>query len=280
MRAGMARLAGVAVIAITAATVGCEDKYKDGTALHARTVVLRREVEGLRKIAARLERREPVVPPGDASVSIDDTLVRDILAAQLPIAFDVDRFHVNLTQVDVTFRGSPVVRLRGALTLQARPALEAQVDVIGALEDISIDVSGSTLGARVAIDHFGIEKAAGLESVLSGSSLSELGREIRLEVAARAPRAEIPVHVQQTIDLPAVTRGPVRIDGASMPLRVSVSQVAAIQGRLWIGLHFEPGEMAKTADAPDAPDATAAETGASLDTSGGKASAARPGKGT
>ena len=280
MRAGMARLAGVAVLALTAASVGCENKYKDGTALHARTVVLRREVEGLRAIAARLERHESLMPPGDASVAIADTLVRDILAAQLPLDVDVSRYHVSLRDVDVTFRGSPMVRLRGTLSLITQPSLEAHVDVIGALQDIAIDPSGSSLTARVAIDHLGIDKAAGLESFLSESTLSELGREIRREIGDELPRVQIPVHVQRTIDLPAVTRGPVRIDGATMPLRVSVSQVSAVRGQLWIALHFEPGEMTKTADAREAPDATAVETGFTLDADDAQRAAGRPGKGT
>jgi hypothetical protein len=283
MRVKVARLIGVAALASAVAASGCKDKYAGGSELHARQVVLRREVEGLRKVVARLERQEPMMPQGDASIAITDSLVREIIAAQLPLDADVDRFHVRLQDVDVVFRGNTVVRLHGTLHPRQLPILEAQVDVIGALENLAVDPSGSTLSARIAIDHLGIEKAAGLESFLSGSILSEMGRSIGLEIKDHLPQVQIPIRVQQTIDLPAVTRGPVRIDGASLPLKVTVSQVTAVRGLLWVALHFEPGEMTKTADAPNAADATAAETGFSLDSNGnataGKASAKAPGKG-
>ena len=39
-----------------------------------------------------------------------------------------------------------------------------------------------------------------------------------------------------------------------MPLQVAVSQVLAGQGILWIAVHFEPGDLVKTADAPEVAD--------------------------
>ena len=85
-----------------------------------------------------------------------------------------------------------------------------------------------------------------------------------LVLTPEVPSIQIPVKVQQSIDLPAVTTGPVRIDGARMPLQVAVSQVLAGQGRLWISVHFQPGDLVKTADAPEAGDASATEAGVSL----------------
>ena len=93
------------------------------------------------------------------------------------------------------------------------------------------------------MDHIGIEKAAGIEQVLSGSTMDEVARLVRLQLEDRLPPIQIPVKVQQSIDLPAVTTGPVRIDGARMPLQVAVSQVLAGQGRLWIAVHFQPGDL-------------------------------------
>ncbi len=94
--------------------------------------------------------------------------------------------------------------------------------------------------------------------------MDELARMVRLQLSERLPPIQIPVKVQQSIELPAVTTGPVRIDGARMPLQVAVSQVVAGQGRLWIAVHFRPGDLVKTADAPEVGDASAAEAGVSL----------------
>ncbi len=84
-----------------------------------------------------------------------------------------------------------------------------------------------------------------MESFLSGSTLDDVARLVRQEAASQLPTIEIPVRVQQDIDIPAVTDGPVRIHGARLPVRASVSRVFAASQRLWIGLHVEVGQMGK-----------------------------------
>jgi len=218
----------------------------------------------MRAVVARLERGESMLPLDDVVISIDEALVRGLIAAQLPFETDVDRFHLSLKEAAVKFAGSPVVRLRGALRLKERPDLEGTVEVLGALEGIEVDPSSSILKAKIAVDHLGIEKAAGIEKVLSGATLDELARRVRLEIRGRLPSIKIPVKVQQSIDLPAVTHGPVRIDGARMPLQVAVSEVLAGQGKLWISIHFQPGDLVKTADAPPVGDTKAQDADVGL----------------
>ncbi|MFO7692706.1 MAG: hypothetical protein R6V57_06430 [Vicinamibacterales bacterium] len=253
-----------AAAALALAATACGNQYEGGGELHAKQVVLRREVQGLRAAAARLERGQPMLPEGDVAVAIDDALLEDILSAQLPFDADVDRYHLSLKEAEVQFSGSPVVRLRGTLNLLAYPSILAQVIVVGALEHIDVDPATSTLKARMAIDHLGIEKAGGLEAYVSGPALDEVGRMIRLRIKDQLPLVQIPVNVHRTIDLPAVTRGPVRIDGARLPLNVAVSEVVAARGTLWIAVRLEPGAIVKTADAPEAGATTAEEAGVSL----------------
>jgi len=262
MRSGVLRRGLVPALALVVSA--CGSQFKGGGDLRARKVVLSREVEGLREIVARLERGEPALPLDDVAVSIDDTFVRDLVAAQLPFDMDVDRFHLTLKEAEAQFSGSPVVRLRGALRPKKRPDLEAAVTVIGALESIQVEQSSSTLRARIAVDHIGIQKAAGIEAFLSESTMDEVARLIRLKIKDQLPAIQIPVKVQQSIDFPAVTNGPVRIDGARMPLQVAVSQVVAGQGKLWIAVHFQPGDLVKTADAPPVGDASASDAEVSL----------------
>jgi hypothetical protein len=242
----------------------CQSKFEGGGDLRAQKVVLKREVDGLRTAVARLEKGQSILPLDDIAIAIDDTLLRDLIAAQLPFEMDVDRFHLSLTEAEAQFRGSPVVRLRGALNLKEKPELAAVVNVIGALEDIQVENASSTLRAKIAVDHIGIEKAAGIEQILSGSTLDEAARLIRLQLQDRLPLIQIPVKLQKSIELPAITTGPVRIDGASMPLQVGVSEVMAGQGRLWIAVRFQPGDLVDSAPAPEASDASAAEADVSL----------------
>lgn len=262
MRSAWLRAAAVAALA--AASAACDGTYEGGGELRARRVQLEREVEGLRESVARLERGEPVFPEESVAVAIDESLLRNLIASELPFEMDVDEYHLSLKEADVRFEGAPTVRLRGGLTRSGAVDLEAAVELLGALDDIVVDHATSALKARIAVDHIDIEKAAGIETILSGSTLDEMGRTLRLAIADRLPRVTIPVKLEQAIDLPAVTHGPVRIAGARMPIDAAVERVLAGSGRLWIAIRFRPGTLEKTTDPPAARDLTAAEVGASL----------------
>ena len=262
MTAALFRRALVPVLVLSA--FACESKFKGGGDLRAQKVVLKREVDGLREAVARLEKGQPILPIDDVAIAIDDTLVRDLIAAQLPFEMDVDRFHVSLTEAEARFRGSPVVRLRGALNLKERPDLAAVVNVIGALEEHRRRPGQRHPEGpdrrRPHRDREGGRHRAAAERRDDGRG----GPDGPPPDQGPLPPIQIPVKVQQSIDLPAVTTGPVRIDGATMPLQVAVSQVLAGQGLLWISVHFQPGDLVKTADAPEVGDASAAEAGVSL----------------
>jgi hypothetical protein len=245
--------------------VGCGREFEGGGELRAQKKVLEREVAGLREAVARLERHEPLLPAGDLAVAIDETLLRDLIAAQLPFDAEIGRFQLKLEQAEVLFRGAPTVRLRGRLKRQGNLELEAIVNVVGALDSISVDSTRAALVARIVVDHIGIEKAAGVETLVIGAALDEVARTIRLQLADKLPPIQIPVKVEQSIELPAVTTGPVRIDGARLPIAANVSQVFAGQGRLWVAIHFQPGEITKTKDAPEVGDSQAEDVEAGFD---------------
>ena len=222
---------------------GC-GRADDGAAagdLRAQRVVLEREVEGLRAVVNRLERGEPLLPADDVVVAIDEAFVRDLVLAQLPFDADVDRFHVRLTDVDVQFRGSPTLQLHGRIQVRDQPDVTAAVSLFGALDDIRVDGDRSTLRATLAADHLTIAEATGLAAYLSGETLNELARRVRIETSRQLPEVRIPVSVQQAIDLPAVSEGPVRLAASRLPLSVAISQVVAARGRLWISVHVASG---------------------------------------
>ena len=257
---------------------GCSRGYEGGGELRAQKKVLEREVEGLRGAVARLERNQPILPAGDLAVAIDETLLQSVIAAQLPFESKVKDFQLTLDEAQLAFRGAPTVRLRGRLKREAKLDLEAAVTVVGALDEITVDPARGALAARIVVDHIGIEKAAGVERLFSGETLDEVARMIRLQLADQLPPIQIPVMVQQSIELPAVTNGPVRIDGARMPIAVNVSQVLAGQGRLWVAIHFEPGELVKTKDAPEAQDSRAQDVESGFDAATPQAGDAKAGK--
>ena len=116
----------------------------------------------------------------------------------------------------------------------------------GALEDITVDPESGTLRATVAIDHVDLVKMAGLEKFIGKGSLDELARTVRKQLEGHVPEVQIPVKIEQGIELPSVTKGPVLIQGARMPLEVAVADVFAGGGLLWVAVKVVPGELVKT----------------------------------
>jgi hypothetical protein len=247
-------------MAAIALSAGCSRGGQEAADLHARMSVLEREVVGMREVARRLEGGEPALPDEDVIVALDESLVKEMLEAQLPFETEVDDYRIWLDQAEVRFRGSPGVTLRGGIALKDRPGLSGQVRVIGALERIEVNPETGVLEASVAIDHLDLIEVLGVEGVLGGSVLNTLAQTIRHQLDGRLPGITIPVKVEQGIELPSVTDGPVRIQGATMPLGVGVSRVLAGQERLWVAVHFEPGEFVR-AGTPQAASAAGSSPG-------------------
>lgn len=236
----------IAVAALLAAAA-CSAKSDGSGELHAQKVVLAREVEGLRELVARLEGGGTAVDPDDVLVAVEESLVRDLLEAQLPFQTEVDAYRVRLDHAEVTFRGSPLITLQGRVAPKDNDQMEGELRVLGALEKIRLDETSGRLSASVAVDHVDIKRIAGFESFLPGASIDELARQVRLQLQGRIPDLAIPVRVEQRIDFPALTDGPVRTEAASLPLAASVSSVFAGRGRLWVALAVKPGDVVKGA---------------------------------
>lgn len=245
------RLIAPAVTAglLALSAVACADPYAGAGPLEAEQAMLERELDGLREAAARLDRGEPVFPPSDVIVAIDEAFIQGLVSARLPIHAASAPYRVQLTDAEVGFSGAPTVHLRGTITRDGVVTIEAAVALIGGLADIEIDAATSTLRAAITADHFDIERVAGIEAILSGASLDDVARLVRQAIATELPSIEIPVRIQEDLDLPAVTEGPVRLDAARLPIRASVSRVLAVERRLWIGLHVDIGQLTAAAHA-------------------------------
>ena len=214
---------------------------------HAKLALLQREVTGLRASVAKLERGEAVLPEDAVVIAIGEAVVKQFMAAQLPFVIEVESFRIELKDATANFTGSPAVSLQGAIVHKDHPDYVGEVRAIGALDSITVDSSSGTLRARVTIDHVDLLQMGGLEKVLGGGTLDELARRVRMQLAGKVPEVQIPVKIEQSIDLPSITDGPVKIRGASMPLAVAVADVFAGQGNLWIALRVTPGELVKVA---------------------------------
>ena len=228
---------------------GCH-RDQGGGELHAKRVLLERDVKGMRASVAKLERGEPLFPEDAVLVSIDENVFKDFVDAQLPLTVDLESYHVELKSAKATFRGTPTVTLNGTIVLKDHPDLVGEVSAIGAQRARSGVHLDRVQRAEIAVDHVDLLQMAGLEKLLSGGTVDELARAVRLEIGDHLPKIEIPVKLDQTIDLPEVTDGPVRIHAASLPLSVSVADVVAGQGALWIAIRVEPGTVTDTVARP------------------------------
>jgi hypothetical protein len=237
---------------------GCKQDKGEGE-LHARQSALQREVEGLRTTVAKLERGEPILPEDAVVVAVSESVIKEFLDAQLPFEADADKFKVKLTKGEAVFRGSPAVHLAGSIWPAEHPDLVGEVRVQGALEDIRVEAETGTLRATLALDHVDLVQMGGLEKFVPGGSMNELARTVRKQLEPHLPAIQIPVTIEQGIQLPSVTHGPVLIHGARMPLAVSVAEVFAGSGILWVAVAIVPGELTKTAS-PTPPRAKPAPT--------------------
>jgi hypothetical protein len=227
---------------------GCT-RDEGGGELHARLSTLEREAEGLRVSLGKLERGEPIIPADAVAVGVSEAVIKEFLDAQLPFEADAERFKVRLSQGEAIFRGSPAVRLAGSIWPSEHPDLVGEVRIQGALEGIKVEHETGTLRATLVLDHVDLVQMGGLEKYIPGGSLNELARAVRKELEPRLPPVQIPVTIEQSVELPSVTDGPVLIQGARMPLEVAVADVFAGRGNLWVAIRVVPGELTKTAAA-------------------------------
>lgn len=241
-------MAASVALALVEAVSGCRGD-RGGGALHAQQVALEREVGGLRERVGKLERGEPIMPEEAVVAAISETVVKDFLTAQLPFELEVRSFKVSLNQAEAHFAGSPMVNLTGTISPKDHPDLVGELRALGALEEVKVDDASGVLQAKVAVDHIDLIRMAGLERFLSGGTVDELARTVRMQIAGQIPAVQIPVKIEHAIDLPEVTEGPVRLRGATMPLKVTVADVFAGQGVLWVAIDVVPGELVKTAAA-------------------------------
>lgn len=235
----------VGLCAVATLVVGCGGRAVDMGALHARQVQLQREVDGLRATLADVERTGALFAANDLVVSLEESFVRDLMAARLPVTVKAAPYTLRLERADVGFTGTSTVRLHGVVTRDGPVSLEAEASVLGSLTDVSVDTNTSTLRGVVTVDHIEIARVVGMEAFLSGATLDEVARMVREEAIGQLPPIEIPVRVQEELVIPALAEGPVRVEGARLPLSARVSRVFAGHRRLWIAIGLTVGEATR-----------------------------------
>jgi len=170
---------------------------------------------------------------------VDQSLVAALLATQVPREYVVDgAYRIWVTGAQITFEdGLALVRLDGRASLVgAEEEVFADVAVFGDLEILREQPSAAVLRARInliAVDVRRVE-VAGKRDV--DKLVERLGKSRLSAFAALASELEIPVRHEHAIEMPAVDDGPVRIAATTLPLRLTLVDVKAFKGKLWISM--------------------------------------------
>lgn len=211
------------------------------TATSAEQAVLDRRREGLAALMAAA-RRGSLLPFTKMLVVADEGLVRQVLAATLPFErVIVDRYRIRVSRADVHFDdGFGLVRLDGEASFVDRPEAEghAEVTVYGGLDVVALDPESGVLRGSVKVIALDARRVNvyGVKSALVEDLVEQLGREKLDSFSALASTIEIPVRLERSVTLPAVGPGEVHIDAATIPVRASVADVKAFQGKLWVSV--------------------------------------------
>jgi hypothetical protein len=222
--------------------------------ISARQAVLQRQLDGLENLVARAE-RGPLVPLGDgqAVLIVDEELVRSLLGALVPAEHVIaGRYRVRVSNATVAFEdGFALVRLDGRASLRVGDGeVFADVSVFGGLEVLRAQPSAEALRARINV--VAVE-AQQLDVPVAGRGARQLAEALaRLklqEFAVLASSLQIPVRHEHAFQVPAVgPQGPVRIKAAVVPFRLSVLEMTAFHGKLFVSM--AAGSDATASDQP------------------------------
>ena len=210
--------------------------------LAAREALLLRQIQGVDALISRAE-KGPLVPLSGqrAAVIVDQRLVRSLLVALLPADYVIaERYRVHVTDAAVEFEdGLALIRLDGRASLVGVEGdVFADISVFGDLEVLRAQPTAKVLEARIkvmAVEARRVDLV--VETRAPVDLVEELGKTELEAFAVLGSSLQIPVSQEHTFQVPAVgPRGPVRIEPASVPMRLSVLEVTALHGKLFISM--------------------------------------------
>jgi hypothetical protein len=227
-------MAPVALAALLGLLPGCRG---GGSRARAEGAALRRQTEGLRELLAAADKGS-LFSSDQLAIGIKAELLRDLLQRRLPIETIIgDELRVRLERAEVSLDSSEsLVTLQGRVSHVHGEDAFADLELLGGLDRLEVDVRTGILSARVEVDHIEVQRLAagmlerdlvqGLNESLGGRSLGALGDVL--------PRIEIPVRFDQSIEFKGFAEGVVSVRPRKIPVRVSVARVIPVAGRLWI----------------------------------------------
>jgi len=227
---------------------------------------LEKQIRSLESLVAQAERGE-LVTAGQIAIGIDEGVAREILNASLPQEIPAgEHANIRIESAEPYFRGSLAALLFTArITSPDLAGAFAEVELGGGLAGMKL-VKGR-LQARVSLGHFRVVKAS--VGPLAQGLVETLVRGKLADIQNSVPPFEVPVRLDQSISIAKFDEGPVSAKGGELPLSVEVSQVLAINQRLWVLIDSKAGPWAATGASATAASKPVVPTAASAVTPGG-----------
>lgn len=233
----------LATLLVAALVTGCALSEEESSFL-AKRDFLKRQNQGIRELIEE-EERGSLVPTGRFLVGVDETVIGDLLASQLPLERPLGkRFVVRLDRATVSLRDKfGAITLDGEIHRPATPHRKTAVRVFGGLGAVAVDSVSDLLHIDIAIDHIELLEAGFLEGVLGQGAKKFLAERGRALLEKELPRLTVPVRLGQSIRVPPIREGVLQLDSLVVPLHLSVERVIAAGAKLWVTLDAEVGTV-------------------------------------
>lgn len=200
--------------------------------LSAREALLSRQNSALLELTRDAE-RGTLIDFKEILVVVDQSLVQDMLSAVTPMDAEIGGgFRVRVDTVKAAFGdGVALVELTGSAAVGDEP-VGARVTVFGSIDAVSIDPVSHVLRCTVSILAVEAENAEALGRNDPVGRLTEALAEGGL--AALLGPLEIPVRLDDALDIPAVDSKRLQIAAETLPITVVARRIKVFGGRLWV----------------------------------------------
>lgn len=207
-------------------------------------MLVQKQIDGLHKLIAVLQ-GGTLTRPDQLVVGADEATVESLIGATLPQERLVaKRFRIRLERAKVQFRGNQgLVTLAGRASPEGAPATFVDVVLKGALNDLTVQRDSGVLTGQVAIYTLEVQRAAAIGA--ENRAVRELAKALgqaRIEAFSElGPTVVIPIRLHEDIALHGLDEEPVSAVPGKLHVQLTVAQVLAVSGRLWVMLDVVAG---------------------------------------
>ena len=199
---------------------------------------LEAQLQSLQQLVDRAERGE-LTSADRIAIGVDEAVAREILNGPLPLEQVIGgHFRIRIEHAEPIFRGNQAALLFHArATAEELPNQYADLELGGMLQDLKL-VDGRLTG-KVALLHFTVPKAS--VGPLAQGLVENLVRANLSMLQSVLPPFEVPVRIEQQLRIARFDEGPVSAAGGELPLALQLSEVIAVNQRLWVLIEAKAG---------------------------------------